>query len=148
MIVSGIMPSNERIVTAMIELARITKSHRMVLAGSDSSAVLLELQRRSYLRVTTAKLCGVACGQFDAAFVAWRESSTTTLETTLAGVVKYLSAGGVLVAWTEACERVPDKALRLALRKCGFRIEAGTACESGMGISARRIESNRVALAA
>jgi hypothetical protein len=148
MIVSGTIPSNERIVTAMIELARASKSHRMVLAGSNSSAILLELQRRSYLRVTTAKLCGIACGQFDVAFVVWREGSAMALETTLAGVVKFLSTGGVLVAWADARERAPNKALRLALRTFGFRIEAGTICENGVAISARRLKSNPTALAA
>jgi hypothetical protein len=147
MTVSGPIPSDKRIVAAMIELA-ISKSHRMVLAGCSSSAVLLELQRRSYLRVTTAKLCGVACGQFDVAFVVWRENSAIALETTLAGVVKFLSAGGVLVAWADARERAPNKALRLALRQFGFRIEAGTVCENGVAISARRLESNPAALAA
>jgi hypothetical protein len=148
MTVSGPIPSDKRIVAAMIELARISKSHRMVLAGCNSSAILLELQRRSYLRVTTARLCGVACGQFDVAFVVWRENSRIALETTLAGVVKFLSAGGVLVAWADARERAPNKTLRLALRQFGFRIEAGTVCENGVAICARRLESNSAALAA
>jgi hypothetical protein len=36
---STAIPSDERIVDAMIQLARAAKSHRMIVAGSNSSEI-------------------------------------------------------------------------------------------------------------
>jgi hypothetical protein len=145
---SGSIPSDERIVETMIELALAAKTHRMIVAGSNSSELLLQMHRRGYLRVTTTKLCGVSCGQFDVAFVASRENLAKALETTLDGVVGFLSGGGVLVVWSAAPERTFNQTLRLALAKRSFRIESGTICENGVAICARRLESKPAALAA
>ena len=49
----GPIPSDERIVDAMIQLACAAKSHRMIVAGSNSSEVLQELLRRGYSRIAT-----------------------------------------------------------------------------------------------
>ena len=141
-------PSDERIVDAFVQLTFATKLQRMIVTGPECAQTLLELHRRGYLRVTTTKLCGISCGQFDVALVAWRENSAKALETTLDGVVGFLSAGGVFVVWSAARERTFNQALRLALAKRGFRIESGTICENGVVISARRLESKPAALAA
>jgi hypothetical protein len=142
------IPSDERIVDAMIQLALPTRLHRTIVAGPHSPETLLELHRRGYLRVTTAKLCDVPCGQFDVALVAWREHSIKALETTLDGLVHFLSTAGVLVVWVGARDRMLIQMLRLALDRLGFRIEAGTTCETGVTISARRLESSSIAKAA
>ena len=117
----------------------------MIVAGPHSSEVLLELQRRGQLRVTTTKLCDVPCGQFDVALVAWRERSIKALEMTLDELVPFLSSTGVLAVWVGARDRIPIQILRLALDRSGFRIEAGTRCENGVAISARRLASNSIA---
>jgi hypothetical protein len=145
---SGTAPSDERIVDAMIQLARAAKSHRMIVAGSNSAEIFLELHRRGYPRVTTTNTCRVPCGQHDVALVAWREQSIKTLEATLDRLVHYLSAAGVLVVWIGPHERMPHRALRLALGRLGFRIETGTTCEHGIAIAARRLELKPAAKAA
>jgi hypothetical protein len=145
---SSPIPSDERIVDAMIQLARAAKSHRMIAAGSNSAEIFLELHRRGYPRVTTTRICLVPCGQYDVALVAWREQSIRTLETTLDRLVHYLSAAGVLVVWIGPHERVPDQALRLAFGRLGFRIESGISCENGIAIAARRLDSVPAAKAA
>jgi hypothetical protein len=145
---SSPIPSDERIVDAMIQLARAAKSHRMIAAGSNSAEIFLELHRRGYPRVTTTRICLVPCGQYDVALVAWREQSIRTLETTLDRLVHYLSAAGVLVVWIGPHERVPDQALWLAFGRLGFRIESGTSCENGIAIAARRLDSVPAAKAA
>jgi hypothetical protein len=142
---SSPIPSDERIVDAMIQLACATSSHRMIVAGPNSSEVFLELHRHGYLRVTTAKLCDVPCGQFDVALVAWRGHSIKALETTLDGLVHFLSTAGVLVVWVGPRDRMLNRTLRRALARLGFRIESGTWCENGVAVSARRLESNLVA---
>lgn len=145
---SSPIPSDERIVDTMIQLARAAKSHRMIVAGANSAEIFLELHRRSYPRATTTKICLVPCGQFDVALVAWREQSIKALETTLDRLVHYLSAAGVLVLWIGPHERMPDQALRLAFGRLGFRIEAGTTCEDGIAVAARRLELKPAAKAA
>jgi hypothetical protein len=140
-----VIPSNERIVEALIQLTFATKLHRIIVTGPQSPKTLLELHRRGYLRVTTAALCDIPCGQFDVALVAWREHSIKALETALEGLVHFLSSVGVLVVWVAARDRISIQLLRLALDRLGFRIEAGTACETGVAISARRPESNSIA---
>jgi hypothetical protein len=139
---SSPIQSGERIIDAMIQLARATKSNRMIVAGPSSSEVFLELHHRGYLRVTTAKLCSAPCGQFDVALVAWRERSIEALETTLDGLVHFLSTTGQLLVWVGAPDRIPLKLVQLALNGLGFRIEARTPCEHGVAITARRLGSN------
>jgi hypothetical protein len=145
---SSPIPSDERIVDAMIQLARAAKSHRMIAAGSNSAEIFLELHRRGYPRVTTTRICLVPCGQYDVALVAWREQSFKTLEMTLDRLVHYLSAAGVFVVWIGPHERMPDRALRLAFGRLGFRIESGTICEDGIAVAARRLELKPAAKAA
>ena len=145
---SSPIPSDERIVDTMIQLARAAKSHRMIVAGANSAEIFLELHRRGYPRATTTKICLVPCGQFDVALVAWREQSIKALETTFDRLVHYLSAAGVLVLWIGPYERMANQMLGSALQRLGFRIESGTRCENGIAIAARRIESNPAAKAA
>jgi hypothetical protein len=145
---SSPIPSDERIVDTMIQLARAVKLHRVIVTGSNSADIFVELHRRGYHRATTTKICRAPCGQYDVALVAWREPSIRALETILERLVHFLSAVGVLVVWIGPHERVPPQALRLTLGRLGFRIESGTRCENGIAIAARRHESVPAAKAA
>ena len=142
---SGPIASDERIVGVMIQLARADRSHRMIVAGSRSSEVLLELRRRGYWRVTTTRACRNSCSRHDVALVTWRDRSVGCIETTLDQVAHFLSAAGVLIVWIGPHERTPNRALRPALERLGFRIESGTCCENGVAVCARRLESDPVA---
>jgi hypothetical protein len=139
------IPFHERIVDAMTQLACASRSHRMILAGPNSPEIFLELHRRGFLRVTTLKLCDMPCGQFDVAVVASREHSIKALETTLNKVVNFLSIAGTLVVWVGPHERTPNETLDRALNRVGFRIEAGTCCENGVAVSARRLKLSPLA---
>ena len=119
------IPSNERIVDAMIGLARAATSNRIIVAGSNSAEIFLELHRRGYPRVTTTKICLVPCGQHEVALIAWRGQSSNALETTLDRLVHYLTASGVLVFWIGSHERMANQLLGSTLRRLGFRIEFG-----------------------
>jgi hypothetical protein len=142
------IPSDERIVDTMIKLARASKSCRMIVAGCNSSEVLLELHRLGCSRAATTKTCRIPCGQNDVALIMWRDHSIKALATTLDWLVHFLSPAGVLVVWVGPHERRPNQGLRLLLEKLGFRVEAGTCCENGVAISARRLESTRTGEAA
>ena len=145
---SSPIPSDKRIVDAMIQLARAAKSHRIVAASPYSAEVFRELHRRGYPRVTTTKTNRVRYGQYDVALVAWQEHSIKALEATLNWLVHFLSTAGVLVVWVGPHERMLDRTLRPVLKSLGFRIESGTSCENGIAIAARRLDSVPAATAA
>jgi hypothetical protein len=142
------MPSDERIVDAMLQLARATKMHRMIIAGTSSGDIFLKLHRRGFARITAAKASRAPCGQHDVALLASNKESIEELEAILDRLVHFISANGVLVVWVGPHERMPDRKLRIALDKLGFRIESGTVCENGVAVAARRLESSPVAKAA
>jgi hypothetical protein len=63
--------------------------------------------------------------------------ATKALATTLAHLVPFLSGAGVLVVCAGPHECTPNRMLRLAVEKLGFRIESATCCENGVWPSAR-----------
>ena len=75
--------SCERIIETMIELARCSKLHRIIVAGSRGPHQMFELHRRGYNRVATTATCGLPRGQYDVAFIEWQLHSIKALETTL-----------------------------------------------------------------
>jgi len=119
------IPSDERIVDAMIRLARASKSHRMIVAGCNSSEVVLDLHRRGCSRAATTKTCRVPCGQNDVAVITWREHSIKALATTLDWLVHFLIPAGILVVWIGPHVRTPKQALRLPLETFGFQASVG-----------------------
>jgi hypothetical protein len=141
------IPSDERIVKALVELARGAKSRRVIVAGSNSSEVSLELHQLGYSRVATTRTCRVPGTQYDMALLVWREHSIKALATTLDWLVHFLNPGGVLVVWLKPHECMPSRKLTTSLEGLGFRIEARARCEGGIGISARRPESTPAARA-
>jgi hypothetical protein len=146
--ISHQLPSDERIVETMLQLARASKSDRMIVAGPISSEIFIELHRRGYPRATTTKLSRIPCGQYDVGLVAWPEHSIKSLEPTLTSLLHFLSTTGVLVIWTNAQQSMPSRELRLLLQRLGFRVEAGAHCEEGVAVSARRLELMPAARAA
>jgi hypothetical protein len=135
------IPSDERIAKALVELARATESHRIIVAGSNCSEIFLELHHLGYSRLATTKSCRIPCTQYDVALLAWREHSIKALATTLDWLVHFLSPGGVLAVWLKPHESMPGRKLRAALEGLGFGIEAGARCEGGIAIAGRRLES-------
>jgi hypothetical protein len=130
-------PQNERIVKTLVEIARATKSHRIIVAGSSCSEVFLELHRLGYSRVATTKTCRIPYAQYDIALLAWRKHSIKALTTTLDWLVHFLSPTGVLVIWIDTA--LGSRRLRSAIERLGFRVETGVGCENGFATSARRI---------
>src|SRR3984885_11227837 len=137
----GSIPSVEQIVDALVDLSGATKSDPMIVAGSYSPEVFMELHRRGYLRMTTDKLCNDRCAQFDVTLVVPRQHEIKALETMLDKLERFLCDTGVLVVWVATVDRTLNQMLRQTLKKLDFRIEAGTLCASGIAIAARRVES-------
>jgi hypothetical protein len=141
-------PIDDRIVATMIELALCTSVHRIIVAGSAATQRIAELHRRGYCRVATTATCGLPRGQYDVALIEWQLHSLNALETTLNWLVHFLAPASVLVIRIDAEERSSQRKLRSMLDKLGFRVEAGTRCESGLAISARRPDAKPLAIAA
>jgi hypothetical protein len=139
-------PQDERIVKTLVEIARATKSHQIIVAGSNCSEVFLELHRLEYSRVSTTKTCRIPYTQYDIALLAWQEHSIKALATTLDWLVHFLSPTGALVIWIDTAARA--RSLRSAIEQLGFRVETAVRCENGFATSARRLDIGRQTIVA
>jgi hypothetical protein len=135
-------PAGDRIIEPMIALACCSKQHRILIAGSKSVELMLELQRCGYARAAATANCGHAAGQYDVALVDWRRRTFRTLETALDWLVGFLRPGSMLVVWVDPQKRTANETLRVALERRGFVIEAGTVHDCGCAVSARRRETH------
>lgn len=131
----------------MIQLVRATKSQRVFVAGSYCFDAYLTLLERGYSRTATPATCRIPCGQYDVALIAGHHSAQA-LETLLGETVPFLNTRAALAIWTEAREAGSSQKLQSALERLGFRIEAGTRCEAGFVLSARRHACDHMAKAA
>jgi hypothetical protein len=134
------------VLDAMISLARLAKTRRVIVSGSDAFGLYLGLLDRGFLRVATTAISRAPCGQHDAALIAGRYS-TDGLEGLLKRVVPFLTARATIAVWIDSGAPCGGK-LQAALERLGFRIEAGTACENGFIVSAQRRDFNPLAKAA
>jgi hypothetical protein len=140
MTLSRTATAGDRIIEPMIELARCSKQQRIVVAGAKSVELTLELNHRGFLNVAGMANCGVPAGQYDVALVDWRRRTLLALETALDRLVKFLNPAGLLVVWVDPQKATANDALRAALERRGFVIEAGTVHECGSAFSGRRRE--------
>jgi hypothetical protein len=141
-------PVREHITESLVELARCSKLHRIIVAGSNGPELMFALHRRGYIRVATTAACGLPQGQYDVALVDWQGRSIKALETTLDWLVHFLASSAVLVIWIEQPEHAANRKLESMLERLGFRVEVGTRREHGLAISARRRDAGQMAAAA
>src|SRR5664280_3790694 len=92
-------PAGDRIIEPMIALAGCSKQYRIVVAGAKGVELMLELQRRGYVRAAATANC--PAGQYDVALVDWRRRTFKTLEVALDWLVDFLCPSGVLVVWVD-----------------------------------------------
>ncbi|MET4091057.1 hypothetical protein [Bradyrhizobium sp. S3.5.5] len=138
----------DRIIDPMIALAGCSARHRIVVAGSKSMELMLELHRRGHLLAAATGNCGRAAGQYDVALVDWRRRTLHELESTLDWLVKFLRPNAVLVVWVDAQKSAASESLRVAVAKRGFVVMQGTVHECGCALSARRLQTYPVQKAA
>ena len=140
--------TGDRIIEPMIALAGCSAQHRIIVAGSKSMELMLELHRRGYLRAAATGNCGRSAGQYDVALVDWRRRTLRELETTLDWLMNFLSDRAVLVVWVDAQKPAANQTLRASLEKRGFVIEQGMVHECGCALSARRSQAHPLQKAA
>jgi hypothetical protein len=131
-------PLRKQIIEPLIELARCSKRHRFIVAGSKSAELMSELYLRGYVRVATTATCGLPHGQYDVALVNWQGRSIEAIEATLDWLVHFLASSGVLVIWIDSPERTANQRLESILERLGFHVEVGTLCDQGLAILGRR----------
>jgi hypothetical protein len=141
-------PAREHVIDSMVELARCSKRHRIIVAGSKAPDLMLSLHCRGYGRVSTLATCGLPHGQYGVALVDWQGRSIKALETTLEWLLQFLASSAVLVIWLDSQEPATSQKLESVLDRLGFQVEVGTLCEHGLAISARRLDVPQIAVAA
>src|SRR5450755_1254326 len=94
--------AGDRIIEPMIALACCSKQHRIVVAGSKSVELMLELHRRGYIRAAATANCGHPGGQYDVALVDWRRRTFKTLEPALDWLMDFFGPARGLVVWVDA----------------------------------------------
>src|SRR3982074_2887317 len=81
--------TGDRIVDPMITLAGCSTRQRIVVAGSKSMELMLELHRRGYLLAAAAGNCGRPTGQYDVALVEFIKSSTAIVSLNFIAPCRY-----------------------------------------------------------
>ncbi len=140
--------TGDRIIDPMIALAGCAPSHRILVAGSKSMELMLELHRRGYLLAAAAGNCGRPTGQYDVALVDWRRRTLHALEPTMDWLVNFLTPSAVLVVWVDAQKPAANQSLRASVAKRGFVVVRGTVHECGCAVLARRSQAYPVQKAA
>lgn len=141
------MPEND-IVTTMVTLAGCAKFDRIIVSGSTASQRMLELHRRGYSRVATTSTCVLPQGQYDVGLIEWRLHSIRALEATLNWFVHFLGSAGVLVIWIDTEEHSAKRILTSMVERLGLKVEASLRHGAGLAISARRLDSKILSVAA
>src|SRR6516225_8830166 len=129
--------SGDRIIDSMIALAGCSTQHRILVAGSKSVEMMIELHRRGYVGAASTGNCGRPAGQYDVALIDWRRRTLHDLETTLDWLGKFLPRAGVLVVWVDAQKPAANQSLRASLEKRGYVIEQSAVHDCGCAFAAR-----------
>jgi hypothetical protein len=144
MIESRLGPRGHKVIDLMVDLAHCSKLDRIILAGANSAALMFELHKRGYVRVTTTANCGLPARQYEAALVDWGGRSLKALDATLAWLVDFLRPAGVLVAWLDPQATAENRKFRAILERHGMTAQAGAVHERGSAVAAQRLDMKAI----
>jgi hypothetical protein len=129
--------TREQVADTMIGLTRLSHSHRVIVAGSDSLELSLCLRRRGLVHVTTTTASRIPRRQHAVGLITGHRS-LLAIETALAQISKFLSASAAIAVLIDSRESGFSLKVRTRLQQMGFRIEAGVRCQQGLVLSAYR----------
>jgi hypothetical protein len=132
------LPRDE-IVDTMIDLTRLGKTQRIVLAGQGSMEIYLALKERGFIFSVLASACRSANGQYAAGLISGCESYSA-IEAALVHVSSFLNSAADIAIAIESRENGLIGRVRTKLQQLGFRIEAGARCREGFVLAAHRHE--------
>jgi hypothetical protein len=129
--------NREQIADTMIGLTRLSPSHRVIVAGSDSLELSLCLRRRGLVHVTTTATSRIPRRQHAVGLISG-QGSLAAIETALGQISQFLSASAAIAILIDSRESGFCLKVRIRLEQMGFRIEAGVRCPQGLVLSAYR----------
>jgi hypothetical protein len=132
-----LLSPQDEIVNTMIDLARLSRSHRIVIAGNDSTGLYLALKRRGFDYPVLASSCRIPCGQHSAGLIAGGRSFEA-IEAAVVQVSRYLDATASIAVSIGPQAIGLGARVRTKLQQLGFRIEAGARCREGFVLAAHR----------
>jgi hypothetical protein len=129
----------DEMVDTMINLAHLSKSHRIVVAGADSIELYLALRRRGFAFGALASACRGPSGQHSAGLITG-DRCYQAIEASINQISKRLYAAASITISIESQESGLGGKVRAKLQQLGFRIEAGARCHQGFVLAAHREE--------
>jgi hypothetical protein len=129
--------NREQVVDTMIELTRLSRPHRAIVAGSDALELYLALRRRGFMRAATTATCRIPKGQHTVGLITG-QNSRAAIEAALTEIAQYLCASATIAVLIDSREGDVCLRIRARLEQMGFRIEAGVRCQQGLVLSAYR----------
>ena len=129
--------NREQVVDTMVELTRLSRLHRAIVAGNGSLELYLALRRRGFLRVATTATCRIPKGQHAVGLITG-QNSLQAIEAALTEISQFLGASATIAVLIDSREGGFSLRIRAKLEQMGFRIEAGAKCPQGFVLSAVR----------
>jgi hypothetical protein len=130
--------NREQVADTMIGLTRLSHSHRVIVAGSDSLELYLCLRRRGLVHVTTTTTtCRIPRRQHTVGLITG-QGSLLAIEAALTQISQFLSASAAIAVLIDSRESGFSLKVRTRLQQMGFQIEAGVRCQQGLVLSAYR----------
>jgi hypothetical protein len=129
----------DEIVETMINLSHLSKSHRIIIAGSDSVELYLALRRRGFSFGALASSRRSPSGHYSAGLIAG-DHAYPAIEAAVNQISKHLYAAASITISIESQEIGLGGQVRAKLQQLGFRIEAGARCHQGFVLAAHREE--------
>ena len=129
--------NREQVADTMIGLTRLSHSHRVIVAGSDSLELYLCLRRRGLVHVTTTTTCRIPRRQHTVGLITG-QGSLLAIEAALTQISQFLSASAAIAVLIDSRESGFCLKIRTRLEQMGFRIEADVRCQQGLVLSAYR----------
>ena len=135
----NLISPRDEMVDTMINLAHLSRSHRLVVAGADSIELYLALRRRGFSYAALASASRTPAGQHSAGLIAG-DRSYQAIEAAINQISRHLYAAASLTISIESHENGLGCKVRTKLQQLGFRIEAGARCHQGFVLAAHREE--------
>jgi hypothetical protein len=131
-----VLPRDE-IVDTMIDLAHLSKSRPIVVAGSGGIELYLALKRRGFVFGVLAAACRVPRGRHSAGLITG-DDSYQAIEASIIQVSGFLSPTADVAVSIGSQASGLGTMVRTKLQQLGFRIEAGARCREGFVLAAHR----------
>ena len=133
----------EQVVDTMIALTCRSRLRGIIITGSESMELYLELRRRGFGRVSTPLTCPVPKRQHAVGLVTGRTPVAALVQAS-----PFLSTNSAVAILIGSREGELAMTIRHKLQQMGFRIEAGVRCHRGFVLSADRRGFAQMELAA